>query len=176
MLNRLFARIAIVVVACFLASCTMRTYVQDRGRVDQEMTGNAGCIQGACPQVDRGDVKQTRRTYVLEVVTNPKKIDAASEAGTSSVSQEVYTDQNFTTRSAVTPRAITLPDASGPVAAEKEVTFTEYKIKDGDTLQKISKEFYGTYGRWNDIYQVNKDVLTNPDRIKPGKVIRVPQN
>jgi len=154
----------------------MRTYVQDRGRVDQEMTGNAGCIQGACPQADRGDVKQTRRTYVLEVVTNPKKIDTATKTDTSSVSSEVYTEQNFTTRSTVKPRAIVLPDAPEPVVVEKKATFVDYKIKEGDTLQKISKEFYGTYGRWNDIYQVNKDVLTNPDRIKPGKVIRVPQN
>ena len=59
--------------------------------------------------------------------------------------------------------------------ASSEPTFVEYKIEEGDTLQKISKKFYDTYRRWNEIYEANKDVLSSPDRIKPGKVIRIPQ-
>jgi nucleoid-associated protein YgaU len=42
----------------------------------------------------------------------------------------------------------------------------EYVIQDGDTLQKISMKFYGTHGKWMNIYDANKDVLKDPNRIR----------
>lgn len=166
MSNRFLTGSIVLLAACFLASCTMRTYVQDRGRVDQEMSGNAGCLQGTCPEVDRGDLKQTRKTYVLEIVTGPKKIEAAKSTEPAVTEEVVEEEEIYVSRGG---------DEAIVVAEETVVTYTDYKIEEGDTLQKISKKFYGTYSRWNEIYQANKDVLTSPDRIKPGKVIRVPQ-
>lgn len=166
MLNRFLAGIVVLAAACFLTSCAMRTYVQDRGRVDQEMTGNAGCLQGSCPQVDRGDVKQTRKTYVLEIVTGPKKIEPAKSTEPAVTEAAVEEEEIYVSRDG---------DEAVVVAEDIVVTYTDYKIEEGDTLQKISKKFYNTYSRWNEIYQANKDVLTSPDRIKPGKVIRIPQ-
>ncbi|MFC1594609.1 LysM peptidoglycan-binding domain-containing protein, partial [Candidatus Omnitrophota bacterium] len=56
-----------------------------------------------------------------------------------------------------------------------EPTFVEYEVQNGDTLQKISKKFYGTYRKWNKIYQANIETLTDPNRIKPGMTILVPE-
>jgi nucleoid-associated protein YgaU len=164
----------LILAAFFISSCAMRTYVQDKGRVDQEMVGNAGCVQGTCPQVDRSNLQQTRKTYVLEIVTGPKKIEAAKPTSEEiSLSSE---EDSIPARETNFAKTRTLSNESVIYQEDSpESTAVEYKIEEGDTLQKISKKFYGTYRRWNEIYEANRDVLSSPDRIKPGKVIRIPQ-
>ena len=49
-----------------------------------------------------------------------------------------------------------------------------YKVQSGDTLSKISKKFYGTPNRWNDIYQANRDVLTSARSLAVGQVLLIP--
>ena len=49
-----------------------------------------------------------------------------------------------------------------------------YTVKSGDTLSHIAKHYYGKASAWNTIYEANRDVLDNPDRIKPGQVLRIP--
>ena len=49
-----------------------------------------------------------------------------------------------------------------------------YTIKAGDTLSKVSKEFYGDANRYMEIVDANKGVIENADRIYPGQVIRIP--
>lgn len=167
----------VILAALFISSCAMRTYVQDKGRVDQEIVGNAGCIQGTCPPVDRSNLPKTRKTYVLEIVTGPHKIDAA---GTSEdqMTSDFENDEDYTSSESSDDYAGSRALSRTAVINEEpvsEVMFTEYTIQEGDTLQKISKKFYDTYRRWNEIYEANKDVISSPDRIKPGKVIRIPE-
>jgi len=50
-----------------------------------------------------------------------------------------------------------------------------YTVKKNDTLQKISRRFYGTTRRWLKIYKANKDILKSPDRVYPGQVLKIPQ-
>jgi nucleoid-associated protein YgaU len=38
----------------------------------------------------------------------------------------------------------------------------------------IAKKVYGNAARWNDIYQANRDKISNPDRIFPGQVLVIP--
>ena len=49
-----------------------------------------------------------------------------------------------------------------------------YTVVKGDTLSHIAKHFYGKAGKWPDIYEANRDQLDNPDRIKPGQVLKIP--
>ena len=46
--------------------------------------------------------------------------------------------------------------------------------RQGDTLSHIAKHFYGKAGKWPEIYDANRDQLDNPDRIKPGQVLKIP--
>jgi nucleoid-associated protein YgaU len=50
-----------------------------------------------------------------------------------------------------------------------------YTVKAGDTLSKISKQFLGDGNAYMDIFNANRDQLTNPDQIKPGQVLKIPQ-
>ena len=47
-------------------------------------------------------------------------------------------------------------------------------LKPGDTLSKIAKEEYGDANTYMKIFEANKPMLSNPDKIYPGQVLRVP--
>jgi nucleoid-associated protein YgaU len=49
-----------------------------------------------------------------------------------------------------------------------------YTVKAGDTLSAIAKEHLGSAGAYMKIFDLNKDQLTDPDKIKPGQVLRLP--
>lgn len=49
-----------------------------------------------------------------------------------------------------------------------------YTVVSGDTLSKISKEFYTDANKYNTIFEANKPMLTHPDKIYPGQVLRIP--
>ena len=49
-----------------------------------------------------------------------------------------------------------------------------YSVKPGDTLSKISKQFYGDANKYMKIFEANRDTLSDPDKIKPGQVLKIP--
>ncbi len=49
-----------------------------------------------------------------------------------------------------------------------------YTVQSGDTLGKISRKFYGTSARWQEIFNYNQDVLSDPAKLKPGMEIKIP--
>jgi nucleoid-associated protein YgaU len=58
--------------------------------------------------------------------------------------------------------------------AAPEVRF--YTIEKGDSLSKIAKQFYGDANKWQALFEANREVIQDPDRIYPGQRIRVPAN
>ena len=53
---------------------------------------------------------------------------------------------------------------------------TTYTVKAGDTLSKIAKEHLGNANAYMEIFNENKDQLADPDKIKPGQVLKIPQH
>ena len=49
-----------------------------------------------------------------------------------------------------------------------------YTVVRGDTLSKIAKEHYGNANAYMQIFEANKPMLTHPDKIYPGQVLRIP--
>ncbi len=49
-----------------------------------------------------------------------------------------------------------------------------YTVKSGDTLSKISKQFYGDANKYMKIFEANKPMLSHPDKIYPGQNLRIP--
>ncbi len=47
-----------------------------------------------------------------------------------------------------------------------------YEVKSGDNLSKIAKNYSGI--SWKDIYEANRDVIKDPDKIFPGQVLKIP--
>ncbi len=50
-----------------------------------------------------------------------------------------------------------------------------YVVEKGDTLWAIAQATYGDGNRYPDIFEANKPMLTDPDLIFPGQVLRIPQ-
>lgn len=57
-------------------------------------------------------------------------------------------------------------------AASEEARF--HTVKSGDTLSRISKEMYGDASKYSVIFEANKPMLKDPDRIYPGQMLRIP--
>ncbi len=49
-----------------------------------------------------------------------------------------------------------------------------YTVKPGDTLSGIAKAMYGKAGDYPKIFEANKPMLKDPDKIYPGQVLRIP--
>ena len=75
----------------------------------------------------------------------------------------------------------TIPDWKNEVVADIQATgggggatAQTYTVKPGDTLSKIAKEHLGDANAYMDIFNANKDQLKDPDKIKPGQVLKMP--
>jgi nucleoid-associated protein YgaU len=78
----------------------------------------------------------------------------------------------------------TIPDWKNEIVADIQVTgggaaagasaARTYTVKSGDTLSKIAKEHLGNANDYMKIFDLNKDQLSDPDKIKPGQVLKLP--
>ena len=49
-----------------------------------------------------------------------------------------------------------------------------YEIVSGDTLGKIAERYYGKPSEYMRIFEANREIIEDPDRIYPGQKIRIP--
>ena len=73
----------------------------------------------------------------------------------------------------------TVPDWRNDIIGEIKIDpnapkVETYTVKSGDTLSKIAKEHLGDANAYMKIFNANKDQLTDPDKIKPGQVLKIP--
>ncbi|CAN5829291.1 hypothetical protein BH24ACI5_BH24ACI5_27700 [soil metagenome] len=61
----------------------------------------------------------------------------------------------------------------GGAAASAQAGQT-YTVKPGDTLSKIAKDRLGDGNAYMKIFNANKDQLSDPDKIQPGQVLKIP--
>lgn len=160
-----------------LSGCVVRTYPLTKDRVDQDLSGNRGFLQGQAPSGEVKDRKATRTTQVVEIelhspvkfekkpkVTQEKPMEYSETEDKSLWGNRGYISEGGSTE--VVEPASTL----GVSAPQME----KYIVQRGDTLQKISQKFYGTTKKWNRIFEANKGTLKGPNKIYPGQVIDVP--
>ena len=164
-------------VVVLLSGCVVRTYQVTKDRVDQDLnTGNRGYLKGQAPLKEVKERKTTRTTQVVEIeLHSPIKFEKMPKAKPveekmslkKTADEEIWGNRGY------------ISESRTPEIAEPEITLTgqameKYTVQKGDTLQKISKEFYGTTKRWTKIYETNKGVLKSPDKVYPGQVINIP--
>jgi nucleoid-associated protein YgaU len=155
----------------FAASgCVVRTYKLTRERVDQDLiSGNRGYLMGKAARIEEKERKKTRTTQVVEVELYPFiKFEKAPKEKEKVVAPEEPGAGN---------RGYITESIAPQIAAPESVTaqsFEKYTVQKNDTLQKISKNFYGTTRKWKKIFEANKDMLKSPDKVYPGQVLNIP--
>ncbi|MFH0913006.1 MAG: LysM peptidoglycan-binding domain-containing protein [Candidatus Omnitrophota bacterium] len=162
-----------------LSGCVVRTYPLTRERVDQDLEiGNRGYLQGESSAGEEIERKATRTTQMVEIeFHSPIRFERMPKAGrveeeAKEEAEEITSDTDIGilgNRGYISMRNIPEAKKSVPV-----VTVEKYTVQKGDTLQKISKKFYGTTKKWQKIYEANQDTLKGPNKIYPGQIIDVP--
>lgn len=64
--------------------------------------------------------------------------------------------------------------ANTGVGSTATTSVRTYTVSSGDTLSKIAKQFYNDGNQWQRIFDANRDILSDPDRIFPGQHLRIP--
>jgi nucleoid-associated protein YgaU len=62
----------------------------------------------------------------------------------------------------------------GGVASETAKAEQTYTVVKGDTLSAIAKKFYGNANEYMRIFEANKNLLSDPDKIQVGQVLKIP--
>ena len=66
------------------------------------------------------------------------------------------------------------PDFSNVQSGSSSTATSIYVVKSGDSLSKIAKQQYGDANAWKQIFEANKDILKDPDKIFPGQKLKIP--
>ena len=65
-------------------------------------------------------------------------------------------------------------EVAADIAVEKTDIYGVYTVQSGDTLSKIAKQYLGNSSKYMAIFNANKDVLKNPDLVKVGQQLKIP--
>jgi nucleoid-associated protein YgaU len=60
---------------------------------------------------------------------------------------------------------------AAPAVAQPRI----YEVVSGDSLSKIAKHFYGDPAKYQKIFEANRDQLKDPNLIKPGQKLKIPE-
>ena len=95
---------------------------------------------------------------------------------------EMDGDKVKVTGKAVTPEmrekvilAVGNVDGVAAVEDESDDPANFHTVESGDSLSAIAKKTLGDANRYNEIFEANKPMLSHPDKIYPGQVLRIPQ-
>jgi len=117
------------------------------------------------------------KDYIGAMKLSAENLDVAFDASTGTVTVSgLANDQE--TREKI---ALCCGNVSGVVKVVDNMTVKNplpeakfYTVVRGDTLSKIAKEHYGNANAYMQIFEANKPMLTHPDKIYPGQVLRIP--
>lgn len=161
-----------LVIAIFLSGCmTVRSYVVEKPRTDLDIEGNRGYLSGTPKEKPgRNRLGDTRKVSVVEIEFGPRRHykDEPRRRGGDDidiVDEDVFLDNVAPVR----PRKVV--SVKPPVSKKK---YKYYIVKKNDTLQKISYRFYKTTKKWKFIYDNNKRVIKDPNKVYPGTKIKIP--
>lgn len=71
---------------------------------------------------------------------------------------------------------LAIGNVEGVAAVEADApTDVFHTVEKGDTLSAIAKKTLGNANRYPEIFEANKPMLTHPDKIYPGQVLRIPR-
>lgn len=131
------------------------SYGLDISGLKVEVDGSTATIEGEAKDV-------TTREKAVLVAGNIEGIDKVDDRMTVASSGADF--------SAVTGGSSAVVGAGGT----GEWSSRTYTVEKGDTLSKIAKEMYGDANKYPAIFEANKPMLKDPDKIYPGQVLRIP--
>ena len=60
------------------------------------------------------------------------------------------------------------------IHVKQDTPYGQWKVKAGDTLSKIAQTYFGDMKRYPEIFEANRDILKDPDKIQVGQTLKLP--
>jgi nucleoid-associated protein YgaU len=181
-MKRIYMMPVVLLLGVGLSGCVhTRTYWAERERVDQQVPGIPLPEKPRTRQVlvvevseDAGAVPVDKKTAMPS--GGEKSSEGQSKVVTDDQATVIVHDSNFSFPS-MTKESLTQGGMAGTQGSTVDSTSAvpvDYKVEKDDTLQKIARKFYGSYGKWTKIYDANRAVIRDPNRLKPGIMLKIP--
>jgi len=196
-------RIFITLVTFAITGC-IKTGTKEIIMPDQELKGNRGFLKGTPPKVEEPRTPRKKKILDIEVELPPlfektpprytedkeiwgnagyiysgreegmKYIYVPMKVRKSTIRQEEVEKKEL-------PEEEIIPEPEKSELEKEPVSgcsvqpkFIEYKVGKGESLWTIAKKVYGDPTRWTVIYENNRDILTDPEKLRPGMVLKIP--
>jgi len=69
-----------------------------------------------------------------------------------------------------------VPVLFGPMILPGYTGYFEHEVASGETLSALAQRYYSNATLWRPIHQANQHIVTNPNVIFPGQILRIPRN
>ena len=165
-----------------LTGCArLTTQVVEKPRVDQELQGNRGYLQGSAPAA--APRRATRKILQTDVelptaqeLTPWKVHKGKADLAPAPAAPEPQAARPLPSEDWQEPPTEPLVPAyeSMPASPAPAPAAATYVVKKGDTLEKIAAHEYGDSKKWYRIYKANKEKLGSPNRLRVGQVLVIP--
>ena len=110
-----------------------------------------------------------------------KMVTLTGDAPSMEAKAKVMEEFNNRVKTDNTLNTIRIPEAPKPEpkpapapVAEEQSQDVFYEVQPGDTLSGIALKYYGKANEYMKIFDANRETLDNPDLIKPGQKLRIP--
>ncbi|MCL4152400.1 UNVERIFIED_CONTAM: hypothetical protein GTU68_006840 [Idotea baltica] len=148
-----------------------------------KMFGNAEA-EAAAKAAAEADAAETAAAMNAQQVNALKSIVNSMNLGIDNLDVELNDDTvvvyGETSSQANREKAIlALGNVEGIASVDDRISLvappaTFYEVKSGDSLSKIAKEHYGDAMKYMTIFEANTPMLSDPNNIYPGQVLRIP--
>lgn len=148
------------------------TFIRDAG---QKLFGR-GQAHAATPTADpASDI----RTYIDSLNLANSNVSVAFDPATATVTltgeaPDQATRERLILSAGNVEGVAQVDDRLSVPANTPEAASRFHTVARGDTLSAIAKTYYGNAGQYPKIFEANKPMLTHPDKIYPGQVLRIP--
>jgi len=109
---------------------------------------------------------QSECDRICEVIKDIPNVSGVTNNMVVGAPEPVAEPEVIETEAEVVTEEVAAPGSEGPGRT--------YTVQSGDTLWAIAAEMYGSGGKYMKIFEANTNILDNPDRIKPGQVLQIP--
>ncbi|HEX7707991.1 MAG TPA: LysM peptidoglycan-binding domain-containing protein [Thermoanaerobaculia bacterium] len=127
-----------------------------RAQISASVADKIVTLKGEAPDLDTKGRIMAEFNKLVDTDNTINQISIPKPAGAPAAAGAAPAPQN----AAAAPRA-----AGGPRVHE---------VVRGDTLSAIAKKYYGSANKYTKIFEANRDILDDPDKIKPGQKLTIP--
>lgn len=122
------------------------------------------------------EAPQKLKDHIEENNPGVNNLQVSVQDGVATLSGEAETPDALEKAILMTGNALGISEvrADDVSAPTQTVDVQYYEIEKGDSLWKIAERFYGNGTKYNDIFEANREVIQDPDKIFPGQKIRIP--